>query len=212
MGFYLDFNKISIDMFFDYLKERRLFATHMILKENIEERKNQFKNLGYHNIHDLYQAIKTQQKVDSFSIEYDMDNQYLTVLRRHLMSLIAKPRKITDFKRLKEESITYLLHNNIKTTKDLYERINDIQSTELDYLTSIADLCRLRYLHATFLDGIYFSGYTSIKKLEEASVEELSKKINEVMLEKNLSKAKLGLKDSEYLIEDAKLYNKWLHL
>ena len=82
----------------------------------------------------------------------------------------------------------------------------------MEYLNSVNDLVRMRYLHATFLDGLYFSGYKSMQDLANADFHDVSKRVNETMITHNLSKAKLGLKDSEYLVEDAKLYLKWLNL
>ena len=212
MSFYLDFKKIDINMFYEYLRTRRLFETHSILKNDIEGYKQRLYKLGYNEIDTLYKDIKTQKRVDAFAENNNIDNQYVTVLRRHLMSLVAKPRKITDFVRMQPETISYLLSKEINTTKDLYENIDAIHTDEMDYLFAITDLCRLRYLHVTFLDGIYFSGYKSIDDLAHADIEELSNKINKTMIQYNLSKAKLGLKDAEYLIEDAKLYKEWLNL
>ncbi len=212
MGFYLDFKKITIDMLYDYFSSRRLFTSHRILKENITENRDKLKQLGYSNLDDLFKAIKTQKKVDEFSLKNDYDNEYVTILRRHVMSLIAKPRKIADFVRMKKSTRMYLLDNDIKTTKDLFENLHQLESDEMEYLNSIADLCRLRYLAITFLDGIYYSGYKTMEMLSNATPEEVSRKINETMIKYGLSKVKLGIKDSEYLIEDAKLYLEWLNL
>ncbi len=212
MGFYLDFKKISIDMFYKYLEESRLFETHLILKDNIDNNMDNFKKLGYSNLDSLYKDIKTQRKVILFAEKNNYSIDYLTVLRRHIMSLIAKPRKISDFSRLKESTKNYLQELNIKTTKDLYDNISKITCDEMNYLNSIVDLSRQRYMHATYLDGVYFSGYTSMKKLASAEVDKLASDINETMRRMNLTKAKFGLKDSKYIIDDANLYIKWLNL
>ena len=160
----------------------------------------------------LYNDIKTQKKVDLFCAKHNYDNQYITVLRRHIMSLVTKNRKITDFTRMRKSTMEYLLLKDIKTTKDLFERFEDLYGEDMDYLKSINDLVRMRYLHATFFDGLYFSGYKSINDLAKADYVQVSKDINDTLITHNLSKAKLGLKDAEYLVEDAKLYLKWLVL
>ncbi len=212
MGFYIDLEKVTTEMFYDYIKRSRVFETHLILKENIDKYVATFKELGYKNVKQLYSDIKTPSKVVVFSETNNIDKDYVIVLRRHILSLIAKPRSIEDFKMMKPSTKEYLRNFGIKTTKDLFDRFTEISCDDMEYITCVADLSRQRYMHATYLDALYYSGYTSMKELSDGDVESLTNKINQTLNTYHLSKQKFGLKDAKYIIDDAKLYLKLLAL
>lgn len=208
----LDFKKITLEEFYEYLKQRRLFETHQVLKKDYEIHLANLKKLGYHNLDELYYDIRTNKKVEIFSEKNQYDLEYVTILRRHIMSLVSKPRKIVDFQMMRSEIKEYLLDKGIKDTKQLYDQIHTIECDNMKYLHAICEITQMRYLHPNFFDGIYFAGYHSMEDMSKSSVEDMSRKVSDSVKKHNLSKIKLGLKDSEYLIEDAKLYIKWLAL
>jgi hypothetical protein len=199
-------------MFFDYLKEREIFPTHAILKEDIEYKLAFFKDVGFKYLDELYNAIKTKAKCNHFSITHNIEFEYINVLRRHIMSFLAKPRDIKDFALFSPDEIKFFLENGIRNTYQLYENKSiEIQSNK-EYVKSILDIVRQRYISPLFFDGIYLAGYRTIEELSKVDPVELSNNVNKAMKEHKLTTVSLGVKDSTFLVEDAKLYSEWLNL
>lgn len=213
MNYGLDFNKISVNEFYDYIEARDLMKSHHILKDDIDFYRSFFYTHEIRTLDELYNEIKTKPRVVKFSKEHILDEDYLIILRRHIMSFVVKPRKIDDFKMMDPVARYILEAENIKTTKELFFSPQlIIRCPNLRYIKGILELTTLRYVSASFAEAIFLSEYETIKDIAAATPEEFRDKINETSKKYDLFKSVFGLSDSKYLIDDAKLFCKWQNL
>lgn len=210
MEYGVDFSKITMEEFYEYVKEKNLMKSHAILKEDLNYYTSFFLQQGFCTMNDLYQEIKTKSKVIKFAKKYDVNENYVVILRRHLMSFEVKPRSVDDF-RLMDPLDRYILDSeNITNTKELFQHPNTIQRLRnQEYINSMLELTTLRYISAPFAEALFRSGYKNIFEISNANPEEMTKKINTIGKELGLFKSVFGLKDASHVVDDAKLYIKW---
>lgn len=211
MNIGLDFSKIRTNEFYSYLKKRDLMKSHLILKEDLNEYRDFFISQGLTTLNELYDVIKTKSRVIKYAKTHFLDEEYLIILRRHIMSFIVKPRNMDDFKMLDPVDIYILQAENIKTTSDLHSRSDVIERMQnQEYINSVLEFTSMRYVSASFAEAIYFAGYKTKQDIADTTAKEFKDKINEAAKKYQLFKSVFGESDSQYLIDDAKLFLKWM--
>jgi len=198
----VDLNEVSIEDFYNYLETRKMFPSHKILEKNNKKYLKFFQKLGYHSMANLFSAISNKKKCEIFSEKHNLDFEYITILRRHIGGFIVKPRLLSEFSLLDISMIELLNKEGIRNTKDLNDKFNEITIPKKysEYLHSII---------GKFTDGLYLCGYKSINIIAKADPLIMNAKLNEAMKTHNIANVNLGISDSQFLINDAKLYLKW---
>lgn len=216
MGYYIDLKSITLDEYKKKLNSSIIIPSRMVLKDNIDERFNEFKKLGIKNIYELQLMLKNKVKLIEISKNSLFSEEYLTILTRELNSIQAKPNKLKEFIGISAITIDKLEKEGIKDTFKLFEKVLTIKSRielaqktginqdEILKLTKLADLSRIKWVGATFATVLYEAGYDSLEKVSKANHEELHKNIVELNKEKKLYKGHIGLNDMKICIMAAK--------
>ena len=215
MNYNIDLSKIDIQKYKTFLKAQYLIPSRQILHENIDANFKIFEKRGFKNLSDLKRAISASAKIEKFSEETKIPAEYLNILRRELGTFDKKGIPFKDFPIIDGGTVSELEKNGIKNTKDFYEfyysKNNEKQVTAglnipaqtVKCLLSLSSLVRINGIAALAAVTFYEAGYQSAEDIAGASKEEMLQKITEVNDEKKYYKAKLGLKDMQFVIDFA---------
>lgn len=215
MGYYIDFEKMTIDHYRLKLESAYLPPSRIILKDNLDERFGYFKNIGIKNINDLIQLLKKKDKFAELSKVRCLSGEYLSILLRELNSNLPKPTKIADFFWIPKNTIEKLEKIGIKNTEILYDKVITqsnrrilAESLGIDYqhileLTKLTDLSRIKWVGVTYAHILYTLGVDTVEKVSQADANNLHTRINQIIKENNIFKGQIGFNDIKILIETA---------
>ncbi len=215
MGYYIDLESISIDKYKDNLRSADLLPSWMILKESINENLNIIKLQGIQNLDELQKALKNKSKLQEFSKQSGLPENYLNVLRRVVNGYHPKPNRIKDFPGIDKNTIARLEALGIKNTIHLYNKIltaekrkalsaeSGIALNDVERLTKLTDLSRIRWVNHTFAHVLLEAGYTSAKSVADADYNEMYETVKQLNKERSLYKGNIGAHDMKLCIEAA---------
>lgn len=216
MGYYIDLGKISIDAYKEKLTTAYLPPSRLILKENLDERFNIFKNEGISNAKELMQTLKKKEKLEELSKMHSLSADYLKILLRELKSMLPKPNKIRDFHGISPNTIAKLDKLGIKTTLKLFDGVVDancrtrlaaeagINDTDIMELTKLTDLSRIKWVGTTFARVLYELGVDTVEIASKSDPVHLHQRINQHNKERSIYKGHIGLNDIKILVDAAK--------
>lgn len=216
MGYYIDLEKISIDKYKETLKSADLLPGRMILKENIDKFFDILKKQTVKNLDELLKILKNKQKLQDFSKQSDLNENYLTILVREIKSYRPKPNKIKDFPSISDNLILKFENIGIKNTLQLFDKIltpksrieiskqSGIDENEVLKIAKLTDLSRIRWVNHTFAYVLFEAKYDTVEKVANADYTELYKTIKKLNDEREIYKAHIGLHDMKLCIEAAK--------
>lgn len=215
MGYYIDLEKITIEDYRTKLESAYLPPSRMILKDNLDERFGYFKLIGIKNIKELLQTLKKKDKFAELSTIDCLSGDYLTILLRELNSTLPKPNKMADFTLISKDTVIKLEKTGIKSTEQFYDRVitkqdrqkiaelTGISDKEILELTKLTDLSRIKWVGVTYAQMLYELGTDTVEKVSKSDPIDLHKRINNLIIEKNIFKGQIGLNDIKILIEAA---------
>jgi hypothetical protein len=123
MGYYIDLNGISIDQYQEILRAADLLPSRMILKENIDEIFGLITEQGIATVADLQQALKNKNRLQCFSQQSGIPEDYLKILIREVNSYQPRPNKLSDFPGVAADVVHKLERAGIKNTMQLFDRV-----------------------------------------------------------------------------------------
>lgn len=216
MGYYIDFEKITIDNYQSKLKTAYLPPSRMMLKDRLEERFGYFKSIGIKNIKELIQILKNKNKITELKKIECLSGDYLTILLRELKSMLPKPNKIREFSGLSDDTVSKLEKIGINNTVKLFERVTNaekrkelanlsgISDSDMLELTKLTDLSRIRWVGTKAARMLYDLEIDTVEKVTKADPVDLHARINQLNKEKNIYKGQIGLNDMKVLVNIAK--------
>lgn len=216
MGYYIDLQKISIEKYKTILKSADLLPSWMVLKENIDKNLEVIKKHNIRNLDELLKALKDKRKLQEFSKQSGLPENYLAVLRRVVNGYRPRPNKIKDFPNVSEEVALKLEALGIRNTLQLFDKIltsesrtalskqTGIDENEILKLTKLADLSRIRWVNHTFAYVLYEAGYDTLEKMANADHKELYETVKQLNKDRKLYNANIGLHDMKLCVESAK--------
>ncbi len=210
--YHIDLTKFSLRQLKSSLQNRELIPSRVILKEKLEERFNTLKINGIKNLQDLADALKTKQKIETFSKKADLPVDYLTILNREAKSYLPSPKRLKDFPGIDSKDIDALESIGIKNTKQLFNKgknagevkklsqLTGIPIDKLNELVALSDLARLYGVGPVFARIIYDAGIKSAKSFVKHKAETLV----EIYEDNTQKKADFGAKDLAFSLELAR--------
>lgn len=217
MGYTFDLTQISVEDYKKVLKNQNLLPGRRCLLDRLDERFGQIADAGIGNLFELKNSLSTPHKLSALSAKTEIPEDYLIILKRELSSLDQKPVPLSDFPNVSEQTVRRLLEHNVKTSKDFFNLYVtagdanaiciqiDIDNDELDELHSLCNLVRINGVGAAAARTLYEGGYKNITEIAHANAEDLLYRITAANSVGHYYKAKLGLKDAQFVIDSAKL-------
>ncbi|MEX1377172.1 MAG: DUF4332 domain-containing protein [Eubacteriales bacterium] len=216
MGYYIDIEKITLDEYKKVLEDAYMIPSRAMLKENIYGSIEKFKTIGIKNVAQLQKLLKSKAKIEDVSKKIGLDQKYLNALRLELNAYVEKPTQLTDFECLSENVKTKLASAGIKTTLDVYDRVQSAESRnklstdtgisadEILMAAKLSDLSRIRWVNHTFAYVLHEAGYDTVAKVADADHEKLYGEVLQMNKEKQLYKGNIGKNDMLLLVKLAK--------
>ena len=215
MGYYIDLKSISIDNYKEIIRTTELIPSWKILEKDINKNLNIIKKHDIKNLDELLIALKDKTKIQEFSKQSGLPENYLATLRRVVNGYQQKPNRIKDFICVDEDIVVQLEEIGIKNTFKLYEEIivrkkrnefsikTGISKSEIIKLTKLTDLSRIRWVNHTFAYVLLESGYDTAEKVANADYKKLYETIKQLNKEREIYNAHIGERDMKMIIEFA---------
>lgn len=216
MGYYIDLKNISIDKYKEILKTAELIPSWKVLEKDIDKNLDIIKNFNIKNLDELLIAFKDKDKIQKFSKQSGLQEDYLAVLKRVVNGYRQKPNRIKDFTCVTEDTVVKLEKVGIKDTLKLYDMIltdekrsalsnkTGISKDELMKLAKLTYLSRIRWVNHTFAYVLLEAGYDAAEKVANADYQELYKTVKQLNEERKLYNAHIGVRDMKMVVEAAK--------
>jgi hypothetical protein len=219
MGYYIDLKGISIEKYKEILKTAELIPSWKILECDIDKNLDIIKKNNIKNLDELLIALKDKDKVQKFSKQSGLQEDYLAVLKRVVNGYRQKPNMIRDFTCVTEDTVVKLEKLGIKNTLKLYDIIltdekrkalsnkTGISKDELMKLAKLTDLSRIRWVNHTFAYVLLEAGYDTAEKVANADYQELYQTVKQLNEERKIYNAHIGVRDMKMIVEAAKDLN-----
>lgn len=190
-----------------------------ILQKNVDENLDLIKEQHIHNLDELQKALKDKGKLQEFSKQSGLQEDYLSVLRRMVNGYHPKPNRIKDFPGVSEDIVLKLEALGIKNTLKLYEEIltpekrnelsakTGISKEEIARLAKLTDLSRIRWVNHTFAYILTEAGYDTAEAVANADYPELYETVKQLNKEREIFKGNIGANDMKLCIEAARGLN-----
>ncbi|MCK4662033.1 MAG: DUF4332 domain-containing protein [Bacteroidales bacterium] len=216
MGYYIDLENISIGKYKEILKLADLLPSRMILKDNIDSNFDLIKKQKVQNVDELINRLKNKKKLQDFSRQSGLHNDYLTILIREIKSYKQNPNKIKDFPSIANDTFLKLENIGIKNTLQLFNEVltsksrkeiskqTGIDENEILKLAKLTDLSRIRWVNHTFAYVLLEAKYDTVEKVANADYKELYETVKQLNEERKLYKGHIGLHDMKLCVDAAK--------
>ena len=208
--FSIDLQKITVDEFSQILKSIDLLPGRRILLDNLDQLIFQLKKNGINNLLELQSLLKNKSKYSPIAQKFLTNEAYLTVLNREINSYQSKPVDIKKIDLFTEHEINALAEKKIKTTKDIYNRLQkksernkisimtNIPEDKLVKALEISDLLRITGIGLVFANILREIGINNTSVFMSSTVKAILEQYRRINLKKGLTRANLGTKDIEY--------------
>ena len=80
--YHVDLERFSLEKFRHILETGHVLPSHRILKDKISERFAALESMGISNLQELIDALSTKKKIERFSQESGLPQDYLEILKR----------------------------------------------------------------------------------------------------------------------------------
>ena len=201
MGYSLDLSAITLQDYLRLLKAQTLLPGRRMLHEQIDERFLRLAQSGLLTAAQLSSSLSSPQKFAALSEKTGVPEEYLTLLRRELGSLLQKPVPLSDFPGCDGARISALAASGIRNSKEYWEANQDPAGE----LYALCDLVRINGVGAVAARAFYEAGFRSVSAVAEADAPDMLSRVSAVNAEKGYYKAKLGEKDMQFCIDYARL-------
>lgn len=191
-GYHLDLSTVSLDAFFDTLREGLIAPGRTVLLEDKENPLEAIKSAGVGNLADLEDRLKTKPRLSAFAEETGLDADYLTILRRQAQSYLPKPVPLRNFPEVSEAVVARLAEEGIAHGKHLYDAVPDpadaaeaaarfgVDEEGLRKLRALVDLSRITGVGPVFARFFYSIGIRSLSDLARGDAEDLYERLGRV--------------------------------
>ena len=215
MGYYIDLKNISLGEYKEILKSADLIPSRMVLKENIDDIFDAINTQKIENVDELQKALKNKNKLQDFSKQSGIPEDYLRILIREVNGYRQRPNKVRDFPGVSENVILKLEILGIKNTLQLFDKIltpqsrnelsgqTGISERELLKLAKLTDLSRIRWVNHTFAYVLLEAGYDTAEKVADADYKALYETVKTLNEEREIYKGHIGVHDMKLCVEAA---------
>lgn len=205
VGYCLDLSVISIFAYRELLKRQNLLPGRRILLDEIDHNFESLSAQGIETLAQLKQRLSAPKKLTALFAATGISEEYLVVLKREIGSLEQKPIPLTAFPGLNPQVLDELNRENIRHSKDYYER----GAADSGELYCLCDLARINGVGGVAARAFYEAGYRSANDVAAANAAEMLRRVSEVNAKNGYYQAKLGEKDMQFCIDYARLLEKY---
>ena len=208
---------ISLDEFRELTASSRIMPARMILQEQMEQRFSVLHDHGMDHLGDLLRILGSKSKIEAYSRQTGLSMDYLVLLKREAGSYLARPFPLVNFPGIPFEYIELLKSRGLKSTRDIYEKLqtgqeqsefsgtSGIPQYRLKEIYTLCELSRITGVGGVFARILYEAGIQSTEDFAHMDPPELLERSRQVIEKYGYEAGKLGEKDMQYGISYAKV-------
>ncbi len=212
MGYQLDFHRLDLDFLKRRILEEDLIPSHLILKEDLDERFTCLHTAGIQTLMELKVQLKNASAIKLLSQASGLEPNYLKLLGRVLGGYQPKPVQLVDFpgtdaacsfalrKIGLSDSISYWNRAHLKAERELLASTVHQPFEKLTVLACLCDLCRIQWVSPLFARLLFEGGYGSVASVSAADPSALVQAIAAANARLLLFKGKIGPRDMGRLV------------
>lgn len=186
--YHIDAMNFPIERFKQWIKLRELIPSRRLLKDNLEESFQAIADSGLVTLEELLDALRSKDKIETFSKKSGLSVEYLTVLNREAKSYFPKPVKLSELPGVSAADIEKLEAAGIKNTRHLFELAVDSDQLEqvgreigvpkksMKELFGLSDLSRAYGVGPIFARLPFDAGIESLEVYRKLSAEQIIKR------------------------------------
>lgn len=213
----IDPELISLDKFRELTAGKDLLPGRVCLQKGMEKRFAILKESGIRHLGDLLSNLSSRAKIQQYSRQSGLAEDYLIILKREAGSYLSRPFPLSDFPGIPFEYTEILKSQGLMHTRDLFEKLQaDEQPAELSTTTgipayrlkelfSLCDLSRITGVGGIFARVLYEAGIRSAEEYSLNHAASTLKRCREVIDTYGYAAGKLGEKDVQYGINYARV-------
>ena len=119
----IDFEKYSLQKFFNNLRTRDMIPSRKMLKNDLDERFKILEENGITSLKELSDTLKTQNKINQFSDVTGLGKEYLVLLNREVNSYHSNPIRLDKFPGIAHQDLKGLTAVGIKNTRHIFQML-----------------------------------------------------------------------------------------
>ncbi len=204
MAYNLPLSELPVQAYGDWLKGRRLTPGRSLLQRDIDAVFATFVKRGIANVAQLKKKLSAPGERAALAAA-GIGEEYLTVLKREIGSLEAKPVALADFPDADAATIADLAGWGIRNSREYSES----EAAKPGELLSLCDLVRISGVGAMAAKAFYEAGYRSVAQVAVADAAAMLADVSAINARKGYYRGKLGEKDMQYCIDFASLLAKY---
>lgn len=209
----IDATKMSLKEFERSIRSRELIPSRKVLKNDLGKAFNRLRSMGINNLRELLDALKSKAKLKDLAKKSDLDENYMTLLKREANSYLPKPVKLSTFPGITQQIIAKLESSGIKNTRHLFDQTRTkadqkllckkvgVSVKELKELAGLSDLARLYGVGPVFARLLYDLSIDSVRNFMRFK----PKEIIALYEKENQKKADFTESDIKFTLELAKI-------
>ena len=213
MVYEIDLNRISLDDYLAMLKGENLLPGRRILLEQIDDRFRRMTGAGADTLNALKRRLATPEKLAQFSAETGIPDEYLTILKRQMGSLLANPVPLPDFPGFSPEALEKLRSAGLRTTRDYLVLCKErgeaagegigLDPGEARAFLCLCELVQINGVGPAAARALYEAAYRSVRDVACAEADKLLKDTSAANAIGGYYRASLGEKDMQFVIDRA---------
>ena len=125
--YHMDLERFSLQKLRDIVEDGELLPSERVLEDEVAERFDALESMGITNLRNLTTTLSTKKKIERFSQESGLPQDYLTVLRRRAGMYTPRPKPLKGMLGIEPEHVERLTSVGVKDTKQLFERAQSRQ-------------------------------------------------------------------------------------
>ena len=217
MSYHLDLEHLDLAFLEKRLSEEDLIPSHLILREELDERITSIQREGITTLAQLKERLSKERTRNELSRKSGINEAYLTLLKRVLNGYTPKAVKLKEYPQTKKATLEALEHHQIEDSIVLWSRAcrkeaRETLATEcaldlagLDELVCLSDLSRIQWVSPLFARLLYNAGYKTVFLVSQGCSKEMAQKVKTEPRNQSIFKGTVGERDFSRLIYLASL-------
>jgi hypothetical protein len=194
-----------------------MLPRRIMLQEQIDERFAVLSAAGISTLGDVLRHLGSKSKLEAFSSETGLPEDYLVLLKREAGSYLARPFPLSAFPGIPFEYTEVLKSKGLVSTRDFFEKVQSeeqmaeqsgetgIPPARLKELHALCDLSRITGVGGVFARVVYEAGIHSSYEFAQTEAAIHYRQYMAVILKYGYAAGHFSEEDIRYCIEYAKV-------
>ncbi len=180
--FSLNLKDLTLEWLKGFIAKKYLTPSRRMLKDNLSRNIEAIEDAGFSDLDNLHRTLKNKKKLAELSTKTQIDEKWLTNLKREIGGLISKGVPLDRLEGIAGERIEALRAKGYRNTEDIWQARKT--GTDIpDDIFAIADLLRIWGIGPFYARFLYDIGIDSVATLIAQNPDDLLERSNAFLRE-----------------------------